>query len=78
MDNISIFKEFWNSYSAVLLKLYDRTNKNLQVEKLEDLIYETKDVFIKNTQKKTGQEFSSIELAEITKLVETFLTSSHS
>lgn len=51
MDIISIFKEFWNSYSAVLLKLYYRTNKNLQVEKLEDLIYETKDVFIKNTQK---------------------------
>lgn len=75
MDNVSIFKEFWNSYTAVLSKLYDRTNENQQAEKLEDLIYETKDVFIKNTQQKTGREFSSIELAEITKIVDSFIKS---
>lgn len=60
MDNNEIFKEFWKSYTSVLSKLYDRTNDNPKIEKLENLIYETKDVFIKNTQQKTGRLFSNL------------------
>lgn len=75
MDNISIFKEFWNSYTEVLSKLNIRNNDNFQIEKLEDLIYETKDIFVKNTQQKTGKEFSNIESAEVNKIVDAFLKS---
>jgi hypothetical protein len=75
MNNIEIFKEFWNSYTSVLSKLYDRTNDNPQIEKLEDLIYETKDVFIKNTQQKSGRLFSNLELVEVNKIVDSFIKS---
>jgi hypothetical protein len=75
MNNISIFKEFWLSYTEVLGKIYNRNSENLQLEKLEDLIYETKDVFIKNTQQKTGVVFSTIELAEVNVIVDSFIKS---
>lgn len=75
MDNISIFKEFWDSYTAVLSNLYDRNNEDAQIEKLKDLIYETKDVFVENTQQKTGKKFSSLELAEVTEIVDAFIKS---
>jgi hypothetical protein len=75
MDNIKIFKEFWNSYTTVLLNLYDRNNEDSVAQKLEDLIYETKDVFVKNTSQKTGKEFSSKELAEVATIVASFIKS---
>lgn len=75
MDNITVFKEFWYSYTAVLSKQYDRNNENLQIEKLEDLIYETKNVFVKNTRQKTGIEFSNLELAEVNEIVDSFIKS---
>jgi hypothetical protein len=75
MDNITIFKEFWYSYTEVLSKLYIRNNENFQIEKLEDLIYETKDIFVKNTQQKTGKRFSNIELTEVAKIVDAFIKS---
>ncbi len=75
MDNISIFKEFWFSYAEVLGKIYDKNSKNPQLEKLEDLIYETKNIFIKNTVQKTGREFSNIELAEVTEIIDSFIKS---
>ena len=75
MNNLDIFKEFWISYTAVLSKLHDRTIDNLQIEKLEDLIYETKDVFIKNTQQKTGRLFLNLKLVEVNKIVDSFIKS---
>lgn len=75
MDNIKIFKEFWYPYTEVFSKVYNRNNENIQIEKLEDLIHETKNIFIKNTQQKTGREFSSLELAEVTKIVDSFIKS---
>ena len=75
MDNISIFKEFWFSYIVVLSKVYDRSGENSQLEKHEDLIYETRDIFIKNTEQKTGVEFSNIELAEVNEIVDSFIKS---
>lgn len=55
MVNIKILKDFWTTYTTVLSNLYNKTYENLQIEKIEDLIYETKDIFIKNTQQKTGK-----------------------
>ncbi len=75
MDNVSIFKEFWFSYIVVLGKIYDISSDNFEIEKLEDLIYETKDVFLKNTQQKTGREFTNLELAEVNKIVDSFMKS---
>lgn len=75
MENIEVFKEFWYSYTAVLSKQYDKSNENLQIENLEDLIYDTKDVFVKNTQQKTGKVFSNLELAEVNKIVDSFIKS---
>lgn len=75
MDNISIFKEFWNSFTEVLASQYNRNDENNGVEIKEDLIFETKNIFVKNTQQLTGKEFSSLELAEATKIVDAFLKS---
>jgi hypothetical protein len=57
------------------LKTCNRSDENLQVQNIEDLIYKTKDIFIKNTIQKTGKEFSSIELAEVNKIVNEFFKS---
>lgn len=75
MDNITVFKELWDSYTSILSKQYDKNNDNLNTQKNEDLIFETKVIFIKNTQQKTGKEFSSKELAEITSIVDSFIKS---
>jgi hypothetical protein len=75
MDNLSIFKEFWFSYTVVLEKIYDRSGDSFQIENIENLVYETKDIFIKNTLQKTGIEFSRIELAEVSKIVDSFIKS---
>jgi hypothetical protein len=75
MDNVTIFKEFWDSYTSILSKQYDKNNDNLNTQKNEDLIFETKEIFIKNTRQKTGKESSSKELAEITSIVDSFIKS---
>ena len=75
MDNITVFKEFWDSYTSILSKQYDKNNDNLNTQKNEDLIFETKVIFIKNTQQKTEKKFSSKELAEITSIVDSFIKS---
>ncbi|MCZ2249096.1 MAG: hypothetical protein LC111_10095 [Bacteroidia bacterium] len=75
MDNLSIFKDFWNSFTGVLASQYNRNDENNGVEIKEDLIFETKNIFVKNTQQLTGKEFSSLELAEATKIVDAFLKS---
>jgi hypothetical protein len=75
MDNILIFKEFWNSYIQVLATQYNRNNENNAVDKQEDLIFETKNVFVKSTQQITGNEFSILELAEVNEIVDIFLKS---
>jgi hypothetical protein len=75
MDNITFFKEFWDSYTSILSKQYDKNNDNLNTQKNEDLIFETKEIFIKNTRQKTGKEFSNKELAEITAIVDSFIKS---
>ena len=55
MDNVTIFKEFWDSYTSILSKQHDKNNDNLKNQKNEDLIFETKEIFIKNTRQKTGK-----------------------
>lgn len=75
MNNLAIFKEFWVSYTSVLSNLYNRAKGNHDIEKLEDLIFETRDIFIKNTVQKTGNLFTNLELAEVNKLVDSFLKS---
>ena len=75
MDNITVFKEFWDSYISILSKQYDRNNDNLNTQKKEDLIFETKELFIKNTRQITGKEFSSKELLEVTAIVDSFIKS---
>lgn len=75
MDNITVFKEFWDSYTSILSKQYDKNNDNLNTQANEDLIFEAKEIFIKNTRQKTGKEFSSKELAEITAIVDSFIKS---
>lgn len=75
MTNLVIFKEFWISYTSVLSNLYNRAKGKHDIEKLEDLIYDTRDIFIKNTVQKTGNLFTNLELAEVNKLVDSFLKS---
>ncbi len=75
MDNVTVFREFWDSYTSILSKQYDKNNDNLNTQKNEDLIFETKEIFIKNTRQKTGKEFSSNELAEVTAIVDSFIKS---
>jgi hypothetical protein len=75
MDNITVFKEFWESFTGVLVTQYNRNNENNKVDKQEDLIFETKNTFVKYTQYITGIEFSSLELAEVNKIVHAFLKS---
>jgi len=75
MDNITVFKEFWDSYISTLSKQYDRNSDTLNTLKNEDLIFETKVIFIKNTQQKTGKEFSNKELEQIIAIVDSFLKS---
>lgn len=75
MDNITVFKEFWESFTGVLVTQYNRNNENNKVDKQEDLIFETKNTFVKYTQHITGIEFSSLELAEVNKIVHAFLKS---
>lgn len=75
MDNVAVFKEFWNSFTEVLAIQYNRNDENNRVEIQEDLLFETKNIFVKNTQQITGKKFSSLELAEVTKIVDAFLKS---
>lgn len=72
MNNIKVFSNFWNGYTNTFREIWDR---DLDDENLENLIDETKDIFVKNTVQITGEEFTSIDLAEIAKLVEDFFKS---
>jgi hypothetical protein len=75
MDNVKIFKEFWASNTSNLSKIYNRNLEGDELERSENLIYESMKECIKNTQLKTYNEFTSLELAEVTKIVDSFIKS---
>ena len=72
MNNIEIFNNFWIDYESLFKDIW---NRNSDDENLEKLIYDSKDIFIKNTIQMTGIEFTLIELEEINKMVEEFFKS---
>ncbi len=75
MDNVTVFKEIWASNTSSLFKVYNRNLEGDELKRSENIIYECMKTCIKNTQIKTGKEFTSIELAEVTKIVDIFLKS---
>ena len=72
MKNIDVFNSLWNDYEDLFKDIW---NRNSDDEILEKLIYDSKDIFIKNTIQITGVEFTLIELEEINKIVEEFFKS---
>ncbi|WP_396165472.1 hypothetical protein [Flavobacterium sp.] len=72
MNNIDVFNSFWNDYEILFRDIW---NRNSDDEILEKLIYDSKDIFIKNTIQITGVEFTLVEVEEINEIVEEFFKS---
>jgi hypothetical protein len=72
MENIEVFENFWDEYINTFKKIW---NRDLDDENIEKLIYETKDIFLKNTVQITGIKFTSNDLAKIEIIVEALFKS---
>jgi hypothetical protein len=72
MENIEVFESFWDEYINTFKKIW---NRDLDDENIEKLIYETKDIFVKNTVQITGIKFTSKDLAKIEIIVEALFKS---
>ena len=72
MKNIDVFNSLWNDYEDLFKDIW---NRNSDDEILEKLIYDSKDIFIKNTIQITGVEFTLVEVEEINEIVEEFFKS---
>ena len=74
MENIKVFNELWNLYSSFLA-----TNKaQLSNEKLEDMAFECRDKFVRDSSKITKTPFSNEELLEAYNIVDLFLKANKS
>ncbi len=71
MENLELFKESWETYKKLILKSGLKIDSPL--EKLEEISFEISNKLVDSCQFLSKKEFTSIELAEVNKIIIEFL-----
>ena len=73
MENLDLFKDFWKTYKKLILKSGFEIDSS--PEKIEVISFEISNKLVDSCQFLSKREFTSIELAEVSKIITEFLKS---